>query len=107
VNRTEFVIAIAVILFAAFAIGWFACWLVHRFSRVTQTDLAELEGMAQALHEAEETRDEAITYLQYREQELTTQLAQTQAELTATMDGLRDARQEAQQLRAHIEAQRA
>jgi len=59
--------------------------------------------MAQALHEAEETRDQAITYLQQREAEITNQLAQTEAELRATMDGLRDARREAEELRAYIE----
>ena len=102
-NRTEFVIAIAVILFIAFALGWFASWLVHRFSRVTVSDVAELEEMAKALHDAEEQRDEAITYLQYREQELTTKLAGSEAELRAAMDGLREARHEAGELRRYIE----
>lgn len=103
-NRTEFVIAIAVILFVAFVLGWFASWLVHRFSRVTISDVAELEGMAQSLHDAEEQRDEAITYYQYRENELSTQLTQSQAELSAAMEGLRDARQEAGDLRKYIES---
>ncbi|WGH79507.1 hypothetical protein [Jannaschia ovalis] len=103
-NRTEFVIAIAVILFVAFALGWFASWLVYRFSRVTTSDMAELEDMAQSLHDAEEARDEAITYLQYREQELSTKLHQAEAELKATMDGLREARQEASELRGYIES---
>jgi chromosome segregation ATPase len=103
-NRTEFVVAIAVILFVAFALGWFASWLVYRFSRVTVSDVAELEGMAQSLHEAEEQRDEAIAYLQYREQELSSKLSETEAELRAAMDGLREARQEAADLRAHIES---
>jgi hypothetical protein len=35
--------------------------------------------------------------------ELTNQLAQTEAELRAAMDGLRDAREETEQLRAHYE----
>ena len=103
-NRTEVVVAIAGILFIAFVLGWFASWLVHRFSRVTTSDVAELEGMAQALHEAEESRDEAITYLRYREQELTTKLSGTEAELRAAMDGLREARHEAAELRRYIES---
>ncbi len=102
-NRTEFIFATAVILFVAFSVGWFANWLVHRFIRVSQSDVGELEKMAQELHEAEETRDQAITYLQQREAELTNQLSQTEAELAATMDGLREARQEAEQLRTHLE----
>lgn len=103
-NRTEFVVTIAVILFIAFALGWFASWLMHRFSRVTTSDIAELESMSQALHDAEEMRDQAITYLQHREAELTNQLSQTEAELSAAMEGLRASRQEAAELRGYIES---
>ncbi|MFC6688849.1 hypothetical protein [Jhaorihella thermophila] len=101
-NRTEFILSTAAILFVAFAVGWFANWLVHRFTRVQQTDVADLDRMAQELHEAEEARDQAITYLQQRESELTNQLTQTEAELRAAMEGLRDARQEAEELRAQL-----
>ena len=102
-NRTEFIIATAIILFVAFALGWFANWLVHRFTRVTKAEIGELDKMAQALHEAEETRDQAITYLQQREAEITNQLSQTEAELRAAMDGLREARQETEEMRNYIE----
>ncbi|WP_299546718.1 hypothetical protein [uncultured Tateyamaria sp.] len=106
-SRTEFVIATAIILFIAFCLGWFANWLIHRFTRVAAGDVAELDRMSQELHEAEETRDQAITYLQQREAELTNQLSQTEAELRAAMDGLRDARQETEELRAWIDRQQA
>ncbi|MEL6511774.1 MAG: hypothetical protein AAFQ47_03970 [Pseudomonadota bacterium] len=102
-NRTEFIIVTAIILFVAFCLGWFANWLIHRFTRVSRSDIGELDKMAQSLHEAEETRDQAITYLQQREAEMTNQLSQTEAELRAAMDGLRDARQEAEEMRAYIE----
>ncbi|MGD9918203.1 MAG: hypothetical protein AB7U46_09300 [Paenirhodobacter sp.] len=102
-NRTEFVIATAIILFLAFCLGWFASWLIHRLTRVSQADMGELEQMAQALHEAEETRDQAIAYIEAREAELQNQLNQTEAELRAAMDGLRDARHEAEELRSYIE----
>lgn len=102
-SRSEFIIVTAIILFVAFILGWFANWLIHRLSRVTQSEMGELDKMAQALHEAEETRDQAIAYLQQREAELTNQLSQTEAELTAAMDGLRDARREAEELRSYIE----
>ncbi len=98
-NRSEFIIAIAAILFIAFALGWFAFWLINRFTRVTKADIGELDRMAQALHEAEETRDQAITYLQQREAEISNQLNQTEAELRAAMDGLREARREVEDLR--------
>jgi len=106
-NRTEFSIATAIILFVAFMLGWFTNWLIHRFTRVTKAEIGELDRMAQALHDAEETRDQAITYLQQREAEMTAQLSQTEAELRAAMDGLRDARQEAEELRSWIERQTA
>lgn len=102
-NRTEFIIATAIVLFVAFCLGWFANWLIHRFIRVAGSDVGELEKMAQELHEAEETRDQAITYLQQREAELTNQISQTEAELSATMDGLREARREAEDLRGQLE----
>ncbi len=106
-NRTEFIIAIAIILFVAFCLGWFAHWIISRFTRVSQSDLGEFDKMAQSLHEAEETRDQAITYLQQREAEMTNQMSQTEAELAAAMDGLRAARHEAEELRAYIERQNA
>ena len=102
-TRIEFIITTAIILFVAFCMGWFANWLIHRFTRVSQADVDQLERMSQELHEAEETRDQAITYLQQREAELTNQLAQTEAELSAAMEGLRDARHEAEEMRSHIE----
>jgi hypothetical protein len=102
-NRTEFIIATAIVLFVAFSLGWFANWLINRFTRVSKSDVGELDKMAQALHEAEETRDQAITYLQQREAEMTNQMAQTEAELRAAMDGLRAARAEAEDLRSRLE----
>ena len=106
-NRTEFIITTAVILFVTFCVGWFANWLVHRFTRVSQSDIGELEKMSQSLHDAEELRDQAITYLQTRETEMSSQLLQTEAELRAAMEGLRDARTEAEELRTHVEKQKS
>ncbi|MDI3338212.1 hypothetical protein QKW60_17520 [Defluviimonas aestuarii] len=106
-NRTEFIFATAIILFVAFALGWFACWLLHRLTRVTQAEMGDLEKMARELHDAEETRDKAIDFLETREAELSNLLHQSQAELRAAMDGLRDARHEAEELRAYIERMNA
>ena len=106
-NRTEFIIATAIILLVAFSVGYVMCWLVQRFSRVSTADVAELDEMSKALHDAEETRDQAITYLQQREAELTNQLSQTEAELSAAMDGLRGARHEAEELRGYIDRMNA
>ena len=102
-NRYEFIIATAIILFVAFALGWFANWLIHRFLRVAQSEMGELDRMAQQLHEAEEQRDQTVAYFQQREADMSNQLSQTEAELRAAMDGLRVARHEAEELRDYIE----
>jgi len=102
-NRLEFIVATSIILFVAFGLGWFSYWILHRFSRIGAADMNEVDRLAQALHEAEETRDQALIYIEDREAELTNQITQTEAELRAAMDGLRDARQEAEEMRAHID----
>lgn len=102
-NRLEFIAITAIILFVAFLLGWFAHWLIHRFSRVKGSEMSELDKLAQQLHEAEEQRDQAVAYYQQREMDLNGTLHQTEAELSAAMEGLRDARQEAEELRAYIE----
>ena len=106
-NGTEFIAATATILFIAFIAGWFTHWLISRIARVTRSDMDDLDRMAQELHQAEEARDEAVTYMQQRESELTNQLHQTEAELRASMEGLRDARKEAEDLKAYVERQNA
>ncbi len=103
-GRTELVIITAVILFTAFLLGWLAHWLLQRFNRVETANVAELDHMASALHEAEEARDAALAQLEARESELMHELNQTRAELQAAMDGLGNARREAEELRAYIEA---
>lgn len=105
-NRTEFVIVTMIVLTTAFALGWFVNWLIHRFTRVTKADLGELERMAQALHEAEETRDQAIAYIHHRDDEVGREMAQLQAELRAAMDGLRTARHENETLRHQLDQHR-
>lgn len=106
-NRTEFIAVTAIILLVAFAMGWFAHWVLHRFSRIAGGDVGEMDRLAQSLHEAEETRDQAIMYLEQREAELTNHISQTEAELRAAMEGLRDARHEAEEMRTYIERMHA
>jgi F0F1-type ATP synthase membrane subunit b/b' len=102
-NRLEFIFATSFILFVAFGLGWFCYWILHRFSRIGEADMNEVDRLAQALHEAEESRDQALIYIEQREAELTNQISQTEAELRAAMDGLRDARHEAEEMRAYID----
>jgi len=102
-NGTELIFATAAILFVAFMAGWFAHWLISRITRVTRSDMDDLDRMAQELHRAEEERDQAVTYLQQREAEISNRMTQTEAELNAAMEGLRNARNEAEELRGYIE----
>ena len=95
-SRQEFVIATAAALFVAFALGWLASWLVHRFTRSSQAELGELDRMAQALHEAEEERDAALARAEDGE-----------GERDDAMEALVEARAEAEALRAWIERARA
>ncbi|MCC6000195.1 MAG: hypothetical protein JJU19_04935 [Pararhodobacter sp.] len=103
-NRIEFILVTAAILLVTFALGWVAHWLVARFTRVSQDDLSELDRLAQALHEAEEMRDQALVWIEQREAELTDRQAQTEAELRAAMDGLREARREIDHLQGLLAA---
>ena len=101
-NRTEFIVATAIILFAAFMLGWFASWLIHRLSRVTRAEMGELESMAQQLHEAEETRDRAISELEEREADLVAKLSTAEADLLAVRGELRETHAEIEELRGYI-----
>lgn len=102
-SRTEFIAAMTIVLFVAFGLGWLASWLVNRLTRVSQAEIGQLDEMARNLHDAEEARDDALAYFEQRERELMSQLSETEAELRAAMDGLRDARAEGEELRAYIE----
>lgn len=102
-DRTLFILVTSVILMVAFTLGWLSHWLLHRFARVQGGQMDEVDHLAQSLHEAEEARDQAILYLEHREAELESQIAQIEAELRATMDGLRAARAENEEMRAWIE----
>lgn len=102
-NRTEFITVTAIILLAAFVLGWFASLLVHRLTRSTRADMGELDRMAQQLHEAEEARDQVIAQMEEREAQLRTRLTGSEAELQAAMDGLRESRTEVEELRDYIE----
>ncbi len=106
-SRSEFVIATAAILFAAFMLGWFANWLVHRLTRVSPADIGELERMAQTVHQAETARDEAISYLEEREGQLGAEIQSLDAEYRAAMSALQDARAENGRLRDYVERMQA
>lgn len=106
-DRTEFLLATAGILFLAFCVGWFAHWLVAQLTRVSHDAISQLDTLSEDLQTAEEERDQAVHYLHQREAEMGNQLSQTEAELAAAMEGLRTARSEAEELRAYVERMNA
>ncbi|MCO4824548.1 MAG: hypothetical protein KC451_06825 [Amylibacter sp.] len=106
-NRTELILIIAIALFLTFLAGWLLRWTYGRLNSVNSVNITEIDDLAHRLHEAEEARDQAMTYIQQREFELTNQLTQSEAELSAAMEGLGAARREAGELQAHIEALQA
>lgn len=99
-DRTEFITATALVLFGAFVLGWFACWLIGRLTRPSHADLDDLE---RRLREAEGQRDAALASKDTREAELSARLAATGTELETAMAGLRESRAEIEELRDYIE----
>lgn len=104
-NRTEFIVATAIILFAAFIFGWLASWLVLRLSRVTPAQIDELEKMAQQLHEAEQERNQAIKALELREAQLLIDLGKAQNDLQLAKAQFRESQTEIEELREYIDRQ--
>lgn len=102
-NRTEFIIATAGILFAAFALGWLVRALLGRFQRVAPQSLAEIEALTGQLQAAKAQRDQARLDLKSRESDLTERLSRTADELHLALDGLRESRAEIEELRAYID----
>ncbi len=102
-SGNEFIAVTAVILFMAFLVGWFTRWLVTRLTQSTLSEIHEVDTLVEALHEAELERDNVQELLRRREEEHKNELNQVLAELSTTMDGLRDSRREAEELRAYIE----
>lgn len=102
-DRTTLIATTTVVLLAAFALGWFSRWLMTRLSPIENGHMDEVDRLAQALHEAEETRDAAIVYAEERERELMGTLAQTDAELRAVLEALGESRAEVETMQAEIE----
>ncbi|MDA7592517.1 hypothetical protein N8714_02465 [Rhodobacteraceae bacterium] len=95
-NREEFIISAAIVLFFAFLLGWLSRWLLQRLNMVSEKDLNELNKISAALLEAEQNNEQSRN----RQLELNKKISQLEAELAAAMDGLRSARLETEDLRS-------
>ena len=97
-NREEFIISAAIVLFLTFLLGWLSRWLIQRLNMVSEKDLKDLNKISAALLEAEEDNEKAKN----RELELNKKISQSEAELEAAMDGLRAARLEIEELKSSL-----
>ncbi len=97
-NREEFIISAAIVLFLTFLLGWLSRWLIQRLNMVSEKDLKDLNKISAALLEAEEDNEKAKN----RELELNKKISQLKAELEAAMDGLRSARLETEEFKSSL-----
>ena len=97
-NREEFIISAAIVLFLTFLLGWLSRWLLQRLNMVSEKDLKDLDKISAALLEAEEDNEKAKN----RELELNKKISQLEAELAAAMDGLRAVRLETEELKSSL-----
>ena len=97
-NREEFIISAAIVLFLTFLLGWLSRWLLQRLNMVSEKDLKDLNKISAALLEAEEDNEKAKN----RELELNKKISQLEAELAAAMDGLRAVRLETEELKSSL-----
>ena len=102
-NREEFIISAAIVLFLTFLLGWLSRWLLQRLNMVSEKDLNDLNKISAALLEAEEGNEKARN----RELELDKKISQLEAELEAAMDGLRAARLETDELKTSLKAKKS
>ena len=102
-NREEFIISTAIVLFLTFLLGWLSRWLLQRLNMVSEKDLNDLNKISAALLEAEEVNEKARN----RELELDKKISQLEAELEAAMDGLRAARLETDELKTSLKEKKS
>lgn len=102
-DKTELITAISAAFMIFFALGWIARMGYGKLRRINSTNVDEIDDLATRLHDAEEQRDEAVTYLHQRERELINKASQAEAELDAAMQGLGSARREAGALRRELD----
>ena len=97
-NREEFIVSAAIVLFLTFLLGWLSRWLIQRVNMVSEKDLKDLNKISTALLEVEQDNKKAKN----REIDLNKKILQLEAELEAAMDGLRAARLETEDLKSSL-----
>ncbi len=102
-DRTNLTLTIAAALFAAILIGWGLRWVYNLLNPPSPPAPVADSEWAEYAKSCEAERDVAQARVEEVERSLSNQLTQAQAELTAAMEGLGDARREAGALRDQLD----
>lgn len=101
-DRTQMTLAIAAALFAAVLLGWGLRWIFALLNPPPPPPPTPDSEWAAYAKSCEAERDQAVAHRDELERQLTNRLTQTQAELDATMEGLRAARTEVHDLERRL-----
>lgn len=102
-TRDDLILATALVLFAAFVLGWFCSWLIGRVTRPGHAEISRHDNLAADLHAAEAARDQVAAESKEREATLHERLAFTSSELAQTREALAEAGIEIEELRDYID----
>ena len=98
-SQFDLIIFTSIVLFVTFCLGCLAHLLIAKLGHKSDRNQTGEHAMAEAVHNSETEHANIVDKLKERDAELTNKLAQAQAELSATMDGLHNARIEIENLR--------
>ena len=98
-SQIDLIIFTSIVLLITFSLGWLAHLLVEKLYYKSERKQTNDQVIAEAFLNAESEHALIVDKLKKSDAELTNKLAQTQAELKATMDGLHIARVEIESLR--------
>ena len=98
-SQFDLIIFTSIVLLVTFCSGWLAHVLIAKLVHRSDRNQTGENAMAEAFHNSEMEHANIVDKLKERDAELTNKLAQAQAELSATMDGLHNARIEIENLR--------
>ena len=98
-SQFDLIIFTSIVLFVTFCLGWLAHLLIAKLGHKFEKNQTGEHAIAVAFHKSEAENANIVDKLKERDAELTNKLAQAKAELSATMDGLHNARIEIESLR--------
>jgi len=100
-NRTDLTLIIVSAIVIALVLGWSARWLFDRLNRVPHGADDNGQDPLEAAKEAQANAEAELARIQL---EYASEYNQLKAELEATMDGLRTARQKSEALQDEVDA---